>query len=904
MTDFFLYLSYSTLALAALYLLYKVSMSYETLHRFNRVLLLGFVVLSAVLPLCRIEVVEELPAVEPVEFVAPMTDSVVYEVAESFNYTALLQKVLFVLFLLGVVVMIARLVISIMSVKRIIRSGEQQYLEGGVTLTIVDKPISPFSWFGHIVVSRADIEQNRDIILTHEMAHIRLRHSWDVLAVDLALCFWWFNPAMWLLRRELQSLHEYQADEEVLNSGIDAQTYQLLLIKRAVGSRLHSVANCLNHSNLNKRITMMCKKTSSRWSAAKALLVLPLVAVSLAATATTVYVSREVQDKVTENSVNEQNVVGNENNYPMTKSELRRYLMQNLQNKQNLVGLIYADVKVLPDGKVVMVKIAPASGEKDGMQPLVNEVERVLGNAKITERKPAQEVAYRFEISFGSQENGELVWSRVKASDDAITVVKWAEVGEASTKIQSQKSEENEPKQNKKASAEETPVAEEKERVATVSEQPKDVATIVVKENKKYLYNGKEIKDESELMRLLEEYECETINVVLETTNTTPLLLHILPKVAKNVNYKYMLVKENPISNDENVVKELTAHIKGFLQQIPNKPASVFVTSVDIKVGRLGAVTVEKITTSRDISSDRNAQVVYSRVKELFEHYYNGKLIPKEPVKLHFDVVFAKSVNGELIYDDVPLGDNAVWVIGYDENVADANVHGRVIDAKTKKQVPNVAVLIKEKSIGVFADESGQYIIKGQPEGIYTLIASAVGYKSAEKSVSIAPDKNVEVNFELEENVVSLNEVTVSSDMKVAEANAKAAAAKVQEAANAQATAAANATTGGDMPYVKVEKMPTFMGGDLNVFRNWVQSKIQYPKEAMDKGIKGRVVCSFVVEKDGSLTDFDVLQSPDKSLGDEVVRILKTSPKWEPGEQRDEKVRVKYTVPIVFSIAD
>ena len=838
MTDFFLYLSCSTLALAALYLLYKVLMSYETLHRLNRVLLLGFVALSAVLPLCRIEVVEELPAVEPVEFVAPMTDSVVYEVAESFNYTALLQMAFFALFLLGVVVMIARLVISIMSVKRIIRSGEQQSLEGGETLTIVDKPISPFSWFGHIVVSRADIEQNRDIILTHEMAHIRLRHSWDVLAVDLALCFWWFNPAMWLLRRELQSLHEYQADEEVLNSGIDAQTYQLLLIKRAVGSRLHSVANCLNHSNLKKRITMMCKKTSSRWSAAKALLVLPLVAVSLAATATTVYVSREVQDKVTENSVND-------------KSE-----------KTSVVKISKSGI-YLNGEKITLEELKAKVAEWD---TVTIEADKNVKMGDVAELKEAL------------RENGTLKVNYLVAED--------------------------EPKQNKKASAEEAPATEEKEREITVSEQPKDVATIVVKENKKYLYNGKEIKDESELMRLLEEYECETINVVLETTNTTPLLLHILPKVAKNVNYKYMLVKENPISNDENVVKELTAHIKGFLQQMPNKPASVFVASVDIKVGRLGAVTVEKITTSRDISSDRNAQVVYSRVKGLFEHYYNGNLIPKEPVKLHFDVAFAKSVNGELIYDDVPLGDNAVWVIGYDENVADANVHGRVIDAKTKKQVPNVAVLIKEKSIGVFADESGQYIIKGQPEGIYTLIASAVGYKSAEKSVSIAPDKNVEINFELEENVVSLNEVTVSSDTKVAEANAKAAAAKVQEAANAQATAAANATTGGDMPYVKVEKMPTFMGGDLNVFRNWVQSKIQYPKEAMDKGVKGRVVCSFVVEKDGSLTEFDVLQSPDKSLADEVVRILKTSPKWEPGEQRGEKVRVKYTVPIVFSIAD
>ena len=787
MTDFFLYLSCSTLALAALYLLYKVLMSYETLHRLNRVLLLGFVALSAVLPLCRIEVVEELPAVEPVEFVAPMTDSVVYEVAESFDYAALLQKVLFVLFLLGAVVMIARLVISIMSVKRIISSGEQQSLEGGVTLTIVDKPISPFSWFGHIVVSRADIEQNRDIILTHEMAHIRLRHSWDVLAVDLALCFWWFNPAMWLLRRELQSLHEYQADEEVLNSGIDAQTYQLLLIKRAVGSRLHSVANCLNHSNLKKRITMMCKKTSSRWSAAKALLVLPLVAVSLAATATTVYVPREVQDKVTENSVNEQNVVGNENNYPMTKSELRRYLMQNLQNKQNLVGLIYANVKVLPDGKVVMVKVAPASGEKDGMQPLVNEVERVLGNAKITERKPAQEVAYRFEISFGSQENGELVWSRVKASDDAITVVKWAEVGEASTKIQSQKSEENTP---------------------------------------------------------------------------------------------YIMVEKMPTfqGGDLNV-------FRNWVQSKIQYPKEAMDKGINGRVVCSFVVEKDGSLTEFDVLQSPDKSLADEVVRIL-------KTSPKwEPGEQRGEKVRVKYT--------VPI----VFSIG-NNNVADANVHGRVIDAKTKKQVPNVAVLIKEKSIGVFADESGQYIIKGQPEGIYTLIASAVGYKSAEKSVSIAPDKNVEVNFELEENVVSLNEVTVSSDTKVAEANAKAAAAKVQEAANAQAVAEAKVAEDGDIPYVKVEKMPTFMGGDLNVFRNWVQSKIQYPKEAMDKGIKGRVVCSFVVEKDGLLTEFDVLQSPDKSLGDEVVRILKTSPKWEPGEQRGEKVRVKYTVPIVFSLTE
>ena len=96
--------------------------------------------------------------------------------------------------------------------------------------------------------------------------------------------------------------------------------------------------------------------------------------------------------------------------------------------------------------------------------------------------------------------------------------------------------------------------------------------------------------------------------------------------------------------------------------------------------------------------------------------------------------------------------------------------------------------------------------------------------------------------------------------------------------------------------------MPTFQGGDLNVFRNWFQSQIQYPKAAMEKNISGRVIFSFVVEKDGSTSDFTVLQAPDKLLVAEVERIFKSCPKWEPGTQRGEKVRVKYTVPIVFAV--
>ena len=307
MFDFLIYLAQSSLCLAALYLIYKVAMSHETLHVFNRVILLGSVILSALLPLCRVKVVKEYDAAPTVASIEVDDMVLVENVPElGIDFVSLFKDIAVAAFVIGVAFMLVRLAVGIYSVWRLIHSGRVSVITDDVTLTVVSKLSTPFSLFGHIVASEEDMKVYRDMILSHELAHIRLRHSWDVLFVDLALCLWWFNPAMWLLRRELQSLHEYQADDAVLNEGVDAKNYQMLLIKRAAGARLHSVANCLNHSNLKNRITMMCKKNSSRWAAAKALLVLPVVAISLSAFATTVYVPREVQDKVTENSVNEQ----------------------------------------------------------------------------------------------------------------------------------------------------------------------------------------------------------------------------------------------------------------------------------------------------------------------------------------------------------------------------------------------------------------------------------------------------------------------------------------------------------------------------------------------------------------------------------------------------------------------
>ncbi len=105
-----------------------------------------------------------------------------------------------------------------------------------------------------------------------------------------------------------------------------------------------------------------------------------------------------------------------------------------------------------------------------------------------------------------------------------------------------------------------------------------------------------------------------------------------------------------------------------------------------------------------------------------------------------------------------------------------------------------------------------------------------------------------------------------------------------------------------DEPFLSAETMPTFQGGTLNDFRNWVQGKVRYPQIAQENGISGRVVLQFVIERDGRLTNIVVLQTPDRSLSEEAIRVLNQSPKWSPGKQRNQPVRVKYTLPVDFRI--
>ena len=281
---FFIYSLKVALCLTAFYLVYKLLLSRETFFGFNRAVLLGMAGVSLLLPLVRFTV-ESAP--EPVGGFVVVEDIVMQAVAADapgFSVTA--AQVCFAIYIIGVAFFACREAWSLLCLRRMLRGGRVAGRDGGVKTVVVKGDVSPFSWMGNIVISEKDYRDRPEYILLHERAHIAGRHSWDILLCDVLIVFQWFNPAAWLLKAELQSVHEYEADRRVLSSGVNASEYQLLLIRKAVGDKLFSMANNLTQSSLKKRITMMLKRKSNPWSRTRMLVAVPVAAVAVVAFAT------------------------------------------------------------------------------------------------------------------------------------------------------------------------------------------------------------------------------------------------------------------------------------------------------------------------------------------------------------------------------------------------------------------------------------------------------------------------------------------------------------------------------------------------------------------------------------------------------------------------------------------
>ncbi|MDD3522319.1 MAG: TonB family protein [Bacteroidales bacterium] len=318
MGAFVTYLLKAGIFLLFFYLFNRLLLAQETFHRFNRIVWLLIIPFSLLLPFCIPGSFDPLAWFGLKEqagqmLIVPegMTATLVDNSDGSVVMARLVQWVLLVYFT-GMLVCFLFFVISYIKLTAILwknkGNGKGEVfgnlldeckklcrVRGRVRLLVHTQETAPFSWMRYVVVSEQDMIEDGKDILIHELSHVRQGHSWDLVLVDLLILFQWFNPAAWLLKQSIQQVHEFQADDAVLKAGINAKQYQLLLIKKAVGTRRYSMVNSFNHSKLKKRITMMWKKKSSKWAFAKCIYVLPLAFVALSA-----FAAPEISDRLSE----------------------------------------------------------------------------------------------------------------------------------------------------------------------------------------------------------------------------------------------------------------------------------------------------------------------------------------------------------------------------------------------------------------------------------------------------------------------------------------------------------------------------------------------------------------------------------------------------------------------------
>ena len=303
MGTFVIYILEWSACLLLFLLLYKMCFSGTTFHRFNRIFLLGSVVLSAVLPLIHIvpttqmepvaEVCRTTAWVDPTPLSTITIQSTIETQSDRMTPAETGAALLLVAYLLYIIIQLTGWGKSCAKMLWFLRGKRSHRVGRWIRLVEHDGEYGPFSWMNFIVISSSEQGFGRRASIRHELSHILLLHHLDLLLLMICVII---NPTCWLVMKEIKVIHEYEADDEVINHyRIQSRDYQRLLILRTVGAEAYALASSFN-LNIKKRIIMMKKKQSHWWRMAWIVITLPLISFTLMAFSKPKDVLKEVVD--------------------------------------------------------------------------------------------------------------------------------------------------------------------------------------------------------------------------------------------------------------------------------------------------------------------------------------------------------------------------------------------------------------------------------------------------------------------------------------------------------------------------------------------------------------------------------------------------------------------------------
>lgn len=292
------YILKSVIVLSLLFVPYALMLRKDSFFRFNRMMLLLIMLLSLCLPLMNLPIFNlsflSFDSKPEIIFGMPVVTAVDGQTAGAHAASSSASEggvspwaVATWIYIAGMCIVALVKCGQAVVVWRRIHQGVvwKEKKDGAVVYCHID-PVPPFSCFNAVVISEDDYEKNADVILRHELGHVKHRHSFDILLLNICQTIQWANPFVWLMGGALRDIHEYEADDTVLRSGVNPRQYMSLLMRKAVGSSSYAFANGFNHSMLKKRITMMLKKKTNPWMRMKAFYVIPVALIALSAFAT------------------------------------------------------------------------------------------------------------------------------------------------------------------------------------------------------------------------------------------------------------------------------------------------------------------------------------------------------------------------------------------------------------------------------------------------------------------------------------------------------------------------------------------------------------------------------------------------------------------------------------------
>ena len=879
-----LYIMEWAFALIVLLTIYKAVFSGTTLYRFNRFYLLGATLLSALLPLVHITLPEQTPvvsdmAIERMEFAHELSGTFVFTAEPAPAVTAPADKssmwavVLVCMYSAYVLMLLVGWSRSIIRTRRFLRGKRRHRISRMVWLVTHDEDFGPFSWMNYIVISDNENGFARRACLRHEFSHIRLLHSADL--VFLLACTV-VNPVCWFVLQEIKIVHEFEADNEVITRyGIRNSDYQKLLIMRTVGAEAYAMASSFN-LNIKKRIIMMNKNKTRRRRLMWLLLLVPMLGVT-----SVLFARSEKSLDIDPLGIK----IGTENN----------------------------------DGTLIKGKVVDEKGKP-------------IADAIVAEN-PSQSPAVSFSFLGFTDKKGEFSFTTPDGKD-FFSVTK---EGYKSVKIRFENIDGDVTITMKKTTpGDETKIEGDEEHAvpAFFVKERNMMRVVVLKNGKVHIKNGvvdkkvssDKIKDyvckfianpnNDSRLPLIEEYEIDGF----KTVNTT--LRHVISLereagagIESRDKVFGIILNAYQELRDEWCLKEFGKVYDECTQDQQDcargmYPVKVLVpemryycdVTVDVWKETLAAQvdrTDSKTGLKTDAKKSRDYARIMTDVSEL-ENYINNVIDPESrirSVKLRIYPDASADVISDIkriLYQKYAPGIST-------EYVSDNN--GEILLNRLDEYKYNEFRVIIQ-SQGILAQKLKLYHKRNGDDDVLTgfeprrLQLDQLGDYLDDADIVKEDIQVVTIVYWPDASSETLDAVkTILRKKGLFNVRYEAPPAP----ANKDAILESDLGPDEEDVYILVDNSPEFPGGTMGLLE-FMRTTIQYPAQARKDTIQGRVLVSFIVNKDGSIVKPEIVKSAHPLLDEEALRMVNEMPAWKPGEQNGVPVRVKYTIPVNFRL--